>query len=123
MAATERYASHGIRQPGGAPNAMRGGNNDGAGYDDGRAAGGHPGAADRDGGGARRAGMPREHAVQTADVLLDAELRGYDDHGVFFLGEIYKWFKAGALNPAPTIRVVQETDSSLLLDGDKGCAV
>ncbi len=70
-----------------------------------------------------KAGMSDEHARQTADVLLDAELRGYDDHGVFFLGEIYKWFKAGALNPAPNIRVVQETDSSLLLDGDKGCAV
>ncbi|MDP8921938.1 MAG: Ldh family oxidoreductase, partial [Chloroflexota bacterium] len=69
------------------------------------------------------AGMPNDHAHQTADVLLDAELRRYDDHGVFFLGELYKWFKAGALNPAPSIRVAQETDSALLLDGDRGCAV
>ncbi|MCC6178710.1 MAG: Ldh family oxidoreductase [Chloroflexi bacterium] len=68
-------------------------------------------------------GMPRGHAVQTADVLLDAELRGYDDHGVFFLGEIHKWFKSGALNPSPNIRVVHETDSSLVLDGDRGSAV
>jgi len=68
-------------------------------------------------------GVPADHAQQIADVLLDAELRGYDDHGVFFLGELFKWFKAGALNPAPNIRVVQESDSALVLDGDKGCAV
>lgn len=68
-------------------------------------------------------GMSRDHAVQTADVLLDAELRGYDDHGVWFLGEVHKWLTSGALNPAPNIRVVRETDASLLLDGDRGCGV
>jgi len=67
--------------------------------------------------------VPENHAVQIADVLLDAELRGYDDHGVFFLGELAKWYRAGALNPAPRISVVQETDAALLLDGDRGCAV
>src|SRR5215204_5132278 len=68
-------------------------------------------------------GMSAAHAAETADVLLDAELRGYDDHGVWFMGEVHKWLKSGALNPAPSIRVVRETDSSLLLDGDKGCGV
>jgi len=68
-------------------------------------------------------GMPHDDAVHTADVLLDAELRGYDDHGVFFLGELHKWFKAGALNPAPNVAVVRETDAALLLDGDRGCGV
>ena len=68
-------------------------------------------------------GAPNEHAERIADVLLDAELRGYDDHGVFFLGELAKWFRSGALNPAPRITVVRETDSALLLDGDRGCAV
>jgi LDH2 family malate/lactate/ureidoglycolate dehydrogenase len=33
-------------------------------------------------------GVPIDHAKQIADVLLDAELRGYDDHGVFFLCEL-----------------------------------
>ena len=50
-------------------------------------------------------GVPDDHAEQIAEVLLDAELRGYDDHGVFFLGELAKWFRSGALNPAPDIRV------------------
>jgi LDH2 family malate/lactate/ureidoglycolate dehydrogenase len=67
--------------------------------------------------------VPQDHAVQIADVLLDAELRGYDDHGVFFLGDLAGWYRAGALNPAPEIRVVHESDSALLLDGDRGCAV
>jgi L-2-hydroxycarboxylate dehydrogenase (NAD+) len=68
-------------------------------------------------------GMSAAHAAETAEVLLDAEMRGYDDHGVWFFGEVHKWLKAGALNPAPNIRVVQETDVSLLLDGDRGCGV
>jgi L-2-hydroxycarboxylate dehydrogenase (NAD+) len=68
-------------------------------------------------------GVPIDHAEQIAEVLLDAELRGYDDHGVFFLGELAKWFRSGALNPSPEIQVVQETESSLVLDGDRGCAV
>jgi LDH2 family malate/lactate/ureidoglycolate dehydrogenase len=68
-------------------------------------------------------GMSSAHAAETAEVLLDAELRGYDDHGVWFMGEIHKWLKSGALNPAPNITVVRETESSLLLDGDGGCGV
>ena len=68
-------------------------------------------------------GCPRDHAVQIAEVLLDAELRGYDDHGVYFLGELAGWFRSGALNPAPNISVVQESDAALILDGDGGCGV
>jgi L-2-hydroxycarboxylate dehydrogenase (NAD+) len=68
-------------------------------------------------------GMSAAHAAETADVLLDAELRGYDDHGVWFMGEVHKWLKSGALNPAPNIRVVRATASPLPLDGDKGCGV
>src|SRR4051812_32646362 len=68
-------------------------------------------------------GMSAAHAAETADVLLDAELRGYDDHGVWFMGEVHKWLTSGALNPAPNITVVRETESSLLLDGDGGCGV
>src|SRR6188768_903654 len=68
-------------------------------------------------------GMSAAHAAETAEVLLDAELRGYDDHGVWFMGEVHKWLKSGALNPAPNITVVRETESYLLLDGDGGCGV
>ena len=50
-------------------------------------------------------GMSAAHAAETAEVLLDAELRGYDDHGVWFMGEVHKWLKSGALNPTPKITV------------------
>jgi LDH2 family malate/lactate/ureidoglycolate dehydrogenase len=68
-------------------------------------------------------GVADDHAAQIADVLLDAELRGYPDHGVWFLGELAGFYRSGALNPRPTIRVVHETELGLLLDGDAGCGV
>src|ERR1700740_130270 len=68
-------------------------------------------------------GMSAAHAAETAEVLIDAEMRGYDDHGVWFFGEVHKWLKSKALNPAPNIGGVRQTASSLLLDGDRGCGV
>ena len=67
--------------------------------------------------------MPPEHAARIAEVLVDGELRGYDDHGAFFIGELATWIRAGQMNPAPHIRVVRETPSSVLLDADRGCGV
>lgn len=64
-----------------------------------------------------------DHAAAIADVLVDAELRGYPDHGVWFLGEVAGWFRSRALNPRPQIRVVRESKLSMLLDGDAGCGV
>lgn len=64
---------------------------------------------------------PPDHAARIAEVLLDCELRGYDDHGVSFLGSIAEWYRTGALNPRPSIRVVREDRAGVLLDGDSGC--
>ena len=68
-------------------------------------------------------GCPDDHARQIADVLVDGELRGYDDHGAFFVGELATWMRSGAMNPAPHVQVVRETPVSALLDGDRGCGV
>ncbi|MFN8532918.1 MAG: Ldh family oxidoreductase [Dehalococcoidia bacterium] len=68
-------------------------------------------------------GVAKGHAEAIAEVLLDAEMRGYDDHGVYFLKELATWYRSGAMNPNPNIQVLRETPTSLLLDGDKGCAV
>jgi LDH2 family malate/lactate/ureidoglycolate dehydrogenase len=70
-----------------------------------------------------RFAVSADHAQQIAEVVLDAELRGYPDHGVYFFGELVGWYRAGALNPRPTIRVVRESEAALLLDGDAGCGV
>jgi LDH2 family malate/lactate/ureidoglycolate dehydrogenase len=62
-------------------------------------------------------------AVAIADVLLDGELRGYDDHGVLFLANLTEWFRSGAMNPTPTPRVLHQRRAGALVDGDGGCGV
>ncbi len=69
----------------------------------------------------RALGCPPADASCIAAVLVDGELRGYDDHGAFFIGELAGWMKSGAMNPAPRITVVRETRMSVLLDADRGC--
>lgn len=69
----------------------------------------------------RALACPAPHATRIAEVLIDGELRGYDDHGAFFIGELATWMKSGAMNPAPTVSVVRQTATSVLLDGDRGC--
>jgi LDH2 family malate/lactate/ureidoglycolate dehydrogenase len=68
-----------------------------------------------------RLGLSEGHARQVAAVLVDAELRGYPDHGIWWFGELAGWYRSGALNPRPNITVVRETDAGLVLDGDAGC--
>jgi len=67
--------------------------------------------------------VPPDQAEQIAAVLLDCELRGYDDHGVAFLGSLTEWYRSGALNPTPRVQVLREDRAGILLDGDAGCGV
>ena len=66
-------------------------------------------------------GCPEPDARRIAEVLLDGELRGYDDHGAFFIGELAGWMRSGAVNPTPRITALRQTPASVLLDGDRGC--
>lgn len=72
-------------------------------------------------GALQKAGVPPAHAVRITEVLVDCELRGYDDHGAYFLHELLGWYASGAMNPAPQLRIVRETETATLLDGDRGC--
>ena len=67
--------------------------------------------------------LSREHAERVAEVLVDSELRGYEDHGAYMLGYLANFYRTGNWNPRPNIRVVRESDGALLLDGDRGCGV
>lgn len=69
----------------------------------------------------RRAGMSQEDAAGAADVLVEADLVGADSHGVCYsLAGRVRGLISGNLNPSPDIRIVHETPSTALVDGDNG---
>jgi LDH2 family malate/lactate/ureidoglycolate dehydrogenase len=68
-----------------------------------------------------RLGLGREDAAGLAGLLVDSELRGHRDHGVAALAPLTRLYGEGELNPRPQVRVLNETDGALFLDGDRGC--
>lgn len=64
-------------------------------------------------------GFTRPDSEQCAKVFLAAELRGFATHGVIRLGDYYKLWEAGRINTNPTIKVVHETPSTAVVDGDE----
>ena len=54
------------------------------------------------------------------DVLIKADLRGIDSHGVARLVGYVRLWKAGRINPTPDIKVVHETPGTATIDGDAG---
>lgn len=68
-------------------------------------------------------GVPKSDAEIAAQGLVAADLRGVDTHGVIRFNPLawyVKWLSDGEMNPTPNIRVVSESASSALLDGDRG---
>lgn len=67
-----------------------------------------------------RKGMSAEHAALEAEVLVWANLRGVDSHGVLRLPRYLDLIDKGDVNPRPKLAVVTETAASALLDADHG---
>jgi LDH2 family malate/lactate/ureidoglycolate dehydrogenase len=68
-----------------------------------------------------RSGVSRAHAEVVADVLVAADLRGIESHGVARLDSYYVGrIRSGHLNPQPTYTVVRETPTSIVYDADNG---
>ena len=65
-------------------------------------------------------GCPPEQARTAADALLSADLRGVDSHGVARLSGYVRLWENGRVNPQPVIRIVHETPSTAVVDGDGG---
>jgi L-2-hydroxycarboxylate dehydrogenase (NAD+) len=65
-------------------------------------------------------GLPLSDAEQVARLMILADLRGSDGHGIFRLPQYVRRIRAGGTNVRPNIRVVQETDATALVDGDNG---
>lgn len=66
------------------------------------------------------AGLNPEDAGIAADALVTTDLRGVDSHGVAHLPRYLTGLLNGSLNRRPNIRVLSETASTALVDGDRG---
>ena len=68
-------------------------------------------------------GVPEEDAQIAADVLVRADLRGVETHGMSYnnLGRIYvPGIRDRGVNPQAQIKIVNETPVTALVDGDNG---
>jgi LDH2 family malate/lactate/ureidoglycolate dehydrogenase len=65
-------------------------------------------------------GCNDEDARLASKVLLSADLRGVDSHGIARLNGYVRLWEAGRANPAPQIKIVHETPSTAVVDGDSG---
>lgn len=59
-------------------------------------------------------------AETAANDLLSADLRGVDSHGVARLSGYTRLWDAGRVNAKPIIKIVHETASTAVVDGDSG---
>lgn len=66
-----------------------------------------------------RLGCSREDADAVAEVLVAAELRDHASHGMIRIKEYYELWKSGRVNATPHVRVVHETPSTAVVDGDR----
>jgi len=64
-------------------------------------------------------GCSKADAEIIADVFLAAELRGLPSHGMIRIKDYYQLWKANRINVKPDLRIVHETPSTAVLDGDR----
>lgn len=65
-------------------------------------------------------GCPPSDAAKAAEVLLSADLRGVDSHGVARLSGYVRLWEAKRVNANPDIRLIHESPSTAVVDGDSG---
>jgi L-2-hydroxycarboxylate dehydrogenase (NAD+) len=65
-------------------------------------------------------GCPDEQAATAAKALLSADVRGIDSHGVARLTGYVRLWEAKRVNATPDIKIVHETPSTAVVDGDSG---
>lgn len=65
-------------------------------------------------------GCNTEDALLASKGLLSADLRGIDSHGIARLNGYVRLWEADRANPKPRIRIIHETPSTAVIDGDSG---
>ncbi len=68
----------------------------------------------------QRAAMPVGDADLAATILVDADLRGIDSHGVMNLEGYIEGLRAGTINPRADIRISVGSPTTASVDGDNG---
>lgn len=67
-----------------------------------------------------RLDVPHEDARIVADVLVEADLRGIDSHGVARMRRYVSGIQEGMMRPRANPRVVYETSCTATIDGEAG---
>lgn len=68
----------------------------------------------------KKMGCSNEHAQLAANVLIKADLRGIDSHGVARLTGYVRLWEKKRINATPNIRIIHETATTATVDGDAG---
>jgi len=65
-------------------------------------------------------GCSAQDAKTAAKVFVAAELRGLPSHGMIRIKDYYQLWEANRINVKPNVRIVHETPSTAVVDGDGG---
>jgi len=65
-------------------------------------------------------GCSAAHAQLAANVLIKADLRGIDSHGIARLSGYVRLWEKKRINADPQIKIVHETPTTATVDGDSG---
>jgi len=68
----------------------------------------------------KKINCPEDQARLATDVLLSADLRGIDSHGIARLTGYVRLWEVNRVNSTPNIKIVHETPSTAVVDGDGG---
>lgn len=67
-----------------------------------------------------RLGVAREDAKVTTDVLVEADLRGVDSHGVARMSRYVSGIQQAMINPKARSKIVHDTPCTATIDADAG---
>jgi L-2-hydroxycarboxylate dehydrogenase (NAD+) len=66
----------------------------------------------------QKMGCSKPDAEMASRVFIAAELRGLSSHGMIRIKDYYQLWKANRINIRPNVRIVHETPSTAVVDGD-----
>ncbi|HQW22725.1 MAG TPA: Ldh family oxidoreductase [Bacteroidia bacterium] len=68
----------------------------------------------------KQIGCTDKHAAIATETLLSADLRGIDSHGIARLTGYVRLWEVKRINAKPNIKIIHETPSTAVVDGDSG---